>query len=94
MLIKNKLFIFIKNNKTMAVRNQHTRKSSNSVDFLISGIYLTLLPKDCSVSKSYLYSVKKKILDSKILLPSIETKINQPFLLCYCSKEGVDFVWN
>jgi len=82
----------------MAVRNQNSRTSTNTVTLNVNGIILTLIQKDWTVGKSYLYSVKAKILSGKIQLPSIEEKTGtSPFLLGYCHKSinnGVEFVWN
>ena len=82
----------------MATRSHHARQSSNTVSVRVGEIYLTLLPNDWTVDKSYLYLIKKKILSGKIVLPSVQEKTGiQPFLLGYCSKEidgGVKFVWN
>lgn len=82
----------------MAVRNQHSRQSTNTVSMNINGIFITLIQKDSTVGKQYLYYIKKRILSGKIVIPSIEEKTGiSPFLLGYCHKEnknGVEFVWN
>lgn len=82
----------------MAVRNSTARTSTNTVSLKVGEIYLTLIQKDWTVGKDYLYFVKKRILNGKIEIPSIETKTGiSPFLLGYCSKElknGVEFTWN
>ena len=88
----------IKNENTMATRNQHARQSSNTVSLEINGIYLTLLSKNWNTDKSFLYLIKEKIINGKINVPSIEEKTGvQPFLLGYCNKEipnVVEFIWN
>ena len=82
----------------MAVRNQNSRTSNNTVILTVNGVIITLIQKDWTVGKSYLYSVKAKILSGKIQLPSIETKTGTSlFLSGYCHKsinQGVEFVWN
>ena len=82
----------------MAVRNQNSRQSRNDVTFSINGIYITLIPKDWTTPKSYLYSIKKRILENKIEIPSILEKTGMhPFLIGECSKElknNVNFYWN
>ena len=82
----------------MATRNQHARTSTNTVSLRINGIYITLISKDWTVDKSYLYFIKSKILNGKIQIPSIEEKTGKsPFLIGYCHKQisnGVEFLWN
>lgn len=82
----------------MAVRNQHARTSSNHLLFIKNGIYITLVPKDWQTSKSFLYSIKKRILEEKIQIPSVSEKTGtQPFLVGECSKtieNKVVFYWN
>ena len=92
------MYLYTNKTNKMAVRNQNSRQSTNTVTLSINGIILTLIPKDWTVGKSYLYYVKAKILSGKIQLPSIEEKTGtNPFLLGYCHKSinnGVEFVWN
>jgi hypothetical protein len=79
----------------MAVRNQHTRTSTNNVMFTFNKVIVTLLSDDNSIYKSKLYSIKNKILSGKITIPDISTKTGiSPFLLGYCSNDEVRFVWN
>jgi len=77
----------------------HVRQSSNFVTLSLNGLFITLMAKDYTVSKSYLYSIKKKILNNQIRIPSVSerTQGSAPYLLGYCSKElanGVEFLWN
>lgn len=82
----------------MAVRNSTSRTSTNTVSLKVGDIYITLMQKDWTVGKAYLYSVKKRILSGKIQVPSIDTKTGlSPYLIGYCSKElsnCVEFIWN
>jgi hypothetical protein len=82
----------------MAVRSQNSRQSKNDVTFIINNIYVTLLPKNWETPKSYLYSIKKRILEGKIEIPPIAEKTGtQPFLIGECSKaieNNVEFYWN
>ena len=92
------MFVETFKNKVMAVRNSTARTSTNTVSVTINGIYITLMQKDWTVGKQYLYSIKKRILSGKIQIPSIEEKTGiAPYLLGYCHKEtknGVEFIWN
>lgn len=79
----------------MAVRSQHSRQSKNTISLQVNGIFITLMGLNWEVNKSYLYSIKKRIINNKISIPN---QINQSiFLVGECSKNldnGVKFYWN
>ncbi len=77
----------------MGARNRHARTSTNDVVFIHEKIVITLTAN--GVYKSTLYSVKKRIIDGKVKLPSIKSKTgNSPFLVGECSKGKIRFYWN